>query len=141
MEIKPWQVTYRAGETGCVMTRIVCAATFDNAERKARDGVPKSKYDDDWELEKIEQYKEPNADYIVKKRTLLEMIPEEPTGVREIWHDWNEILTKNEDAAEKIADLLEAMGFEEVNTGYYDPDEDERNDEVDDHTGYYYVSF
>ena len=139
MEIKPWLITYRTEETSCVGTCIVCAATFENAERKARDSVPKSQ--DDWELEKIERYRGPDADYIVKKRTLLEMIPEEPTGIREIWHDWNEILTKNEDTAEKIADLLEAMGFEEVNTGYYDSDEDERNDEVDELTGYYYVSF
>lgn len=40
---------------------------------------------------------------------------------------------------EGIADLLETMGFD-VNTGYYDPVEDERNHEVDRNTGYYYVT-
>ena len=32
------------------------------------------------------------------------------------------------------------MGFNEVNTGYYDPTQDERNNEVDKFTGWYYVN-
>ena len=32
------------------------------------------------------------------------------------------------------------MGFGEVNTGYYDPEEDKRNNEVDKFTGWYYVT-
>ena len=139
MEIKPWLVTYRSEETSCVGTCIVCSATFDNAERKARDGVPKTK--DDWEIEKIERYREPNADYIVKKRLLLEMIPEEPTGFKEVWQDGNEILSKSEEVVERMADMLEVMGFDEVSTGYYDPADDAASGEVDDHTGYYYVLF
>lgn len=32
------------------------------------------------------------------------------------------------------------MGFGEVNTGYYDPEEDKRNNEIDKFTGWYYVN-
>lgn len=52
----------------------------------------------------------------------------------------DEILTDTEEQADKIADLLEALGFDYANTGYYDPEEDERNNEVDDRTGKWYVS-
>lgn len=52
----------------------------------------------------------------------------------------DEILTETEEQADRIADLLEALGFDYANTGYYDPEEDERNNEVDDRTGKWYVS-
>jgi hypothetical protein len=47
---------------------------------------------------------------------------------------------QDETAADVIADLLEAMGYDEVNTGYYDPVEDEAAGEVDRLTGWYYVT-
>lgn len=53
----------------------------------------------------------------------------------------NEILCDSEARAEAIGDFLEALGFNYVRTGYYDPVEDERNGEVDDYTGWYYVDF
>lgn len=56
------------------------------------------------------------------------------------WTDGEEILCKTEKQAEVIADLLEDMGFGLVCTGYYDPKEDEKNNAVDNHTGYWYVS-
>lgn len=59
------------------------------------------------------------------------------TGV-EIWADDSEILIDKEDAAEAIADFLTALGLD-VHTGYYDPEEDERSGETDDHTGYWYI--
>lgn len=57
----------------------------------------------------------------------------------------DEILVKTESAADAIADMLEALykaQGEEVliNTGYYDPVEDERNGEVDKYTGWWYVT-
>lgn len=55
------------------------------------------------------------------------------------WTDGDEILCKTEEAAEHLADFLEDIGFADVHTGYYDPKEDARNNQVDDHTGYYYV--
>lgn len=56
------------------------------------------------------------------------------------WTDGEEILCKTEEQAEVLADFLEDVGFDYVQTGYYDPKEDERNNEVNDHTGYWYVS-
>ncbi len=52
-----------------------------------------------------------------------------------------EILCKTETQAEGIADFLEDLGFEDIRTGYYDPEEDKRNGEVDEYTGLYYVNW
>ena len=56
------------------------------------------------------------------------------------WTDGNEILCKTEAAAEHLADFFEDIGFTDVQTGYYDPEEDLRDLTVDEHTGFYYVS-
>lgn len=56
------------------------------------------------------------------------------------WTDGAEILCKTEGAADHLANFLEDIGFDYVNTGYYDPEEDEASGETDDHTGYWYVS-
>lgn len=56
------------------------------------------------------------------------------------WTDGEEILCKSENAAEHLANFLEDIGFDMVHTGYYDPEEDQKNNEVNDHTGWYYVS-
>ena len=62
----------------------------------------------------------------------------------EVWSDGSEILCRTESAANAIADLLwqlyKAQGEDvTVVTGHYDPDEDERNDEQDRYTGWWYV--
>ena len=62
----------------------------------------------------------------------------------EVWSDGTEILCRTESAAEAIADLLwqlyNSQGDEvTVTTGYYDPEEDERNGERDRYTGWWYV--
>ena len=56
------------------------------------------------------------------------------------WTDGEEILCKTEDQAETIANFLEDLGFDSLNTGYYDPIEDEREGCVDDYTGYWYIN-
>lgn len=53
----------------------------------------------------------------------------------------NELLCKTKTQAEGIADLFEDLGFQDVRTGYYDPKEDEKNNEVDKYTGWYYVDW
>lgn len=63
----------------------------------------------------------------------------------EIWSTADEILVKTESAANAIADMMESLyriqGDEVlVNTGYYDPDEDKRNNEVDRYTGWWYIN-
>lgn len=56
------------------------------------------------------------------------------------WSDGYEILCKTEAQAETLANFLEDMGFDYVTTGYYDPEEDERNNDVDRYTGWWYVN-
>lgn len=66
-----------------------------------------------------------------------------PNKPDKIWYpqDGEEILCEDEQVADGIADLFDALyGEPTVNTGYYDPEEDKRNGEVNDRTGYYYVT-
>ena len=70
---------------------------------------------------------------------IAHVLPDEPAR---IWSkDPDEILCENEQIAETLADLFDAMyGEPTVNTGYYDPAEDEQSGEADERTGYWYVS-
>ena len=52
----------------------------------------------------------------------------------------DEILTLKSETAERIADLLESLGFDYVLTGHYDPEEDARGGINDKYTGKWYVS-
>ena len=55
--------------------------------------------------------------------------------------DRTEILTTEESEAEALANFFDQLyGEGTVNTGYYNPEEDKRNDEVDAYTGLYYVT-
>ena len=55
--------------------------------------------------------------------------------------DGTEILSSDQIEVEAIANLFDQLyGIGTCNTGYYDPEEDKRNDEVDAYTGLYYVS-
>lgn len=85
--------------------------------------------------------------YLMKKidcfGTIVERLREEPSG--HIWSNGSEILCKTEDVADALADMIECMykahGEEIlVNTGYYDPIEDERSGETDRYTGWWYVN-
>lgn len=63
----------------------------------------------------------------------------------DIWSAGGEILCRTEGAADALADMFEslyrAQGEEIlVNTGYYDPEEDKRNNEEDRYTGWWYVN-
>ena len=71
--------------------------------------------------------------------SICKLLPHSPDY--RIWSDGTEILCETEQLAESIADLFDALyAYPTVNTGYYDPEEDERNDEVTDSTGFYYVT-
>lgn len=65
---------------------------------------------------------------------------------KDIWTDGDkEILVKTESSANTIASLIEwlyKMQNKEIliNTGYYDPEEDKRNNEEDEYTGWWYVN-
>lgn len=63
----------------------------------------------------------------------------------DIWSAGGEILCKTESAADVLASMFECLYSSQgedilVNTGYYDPAEDERNNEVDRYTGWWYVN-
>lgn len=60
-----------------------------------------------------------------------------PFGVM-VWTDGSEILVNTEDRADAIAGFLDALGFDS-HTGYYDPEQDERDHATDDHTGWWYI--
>lgn len=75
--------------------------------------------------------------------TICEALPDYSEG--KIWSDGSEILVKTESAADTVADLIESLyrlqGEEVlVNTGYYDPEEDKRNNEEDRYTGWWYIN-
>ncbi len=62
-----------------------------------------------------------------------------------VWSDSGEILCKSESAADALADMFECLykaQDEEVliNTGFYDPEDDARNGELDRYTGWWYVN-
>lgn len=74
---------------------------------------------------------------------IVNALPDYSDGI--IWTDEDEILVKTESAANTIADLIEALYRAQgekvlVNTGYYDPEEDKRNNEEDRYTGWWYVN-
>ena len=74
---------------------------------------------------------------------IIERLPDYAEG--NIWTNGDDILCKTESAADALADMFEylyKMQDEEilVNTGYYDPEEDKRNNEVDRNTGWWYVN-
>ena len=72
---------------------------------------------------------------------LVTLLPSEPGS--KIWYppEDDEILCETEQIANGIADLFDTLyGEPTVNTGFYDPEEDKRNGEVNDRTGYYYVT-
>lgn len=63
----------------------------------------------------------------------------------DIWSTGDEILCKTKSAADAIADMFETLYKSQgemvvVNTGYYDPEEDTRNGEIDRFTGWWYVN-
>ena len=57
-----------------------------------------------------------------------------------IWSTEEEIVCCNEAIANAIADFIEALGCGDAVTGYYSPEDDNRNGEVDSLTGYWYVT-
>lgn len=63
----------------------------------------------------------------------------------DIWSSGDELLCRTESAANTLADMLEQLYKSQdqniiINTGYYDPEEDKRNQEEDRHTGWWYVN-
>ena len=67
-------------------------------------------------------------------------IPTKPeNSIKGYWTDGDIIYCDTEEKAETIANFLEVVFGWTFHTGYYDPEEDNRNREVDERTGWYYV--
>lgn len=69
---------------------------------------------------------------------ILELLPKDATS--SIWTNGEDILCKTAESAETIADFLENLGvLTDSCTGYFDPVEDQYNNETDECSGWYYV--
>lgn len=65
-------------------------------------------------------------------------------GTTDMWFDGERILSPNKSDINWLMTFFEELVDETkidflTVTGYYDPEEDKRNNEVDDHTGMYYL--
>lgn len=81
---------------------------------------------------------------------IMDMLPSTPRSYDVsddpgFWSDGTEILCPSEAEADMVAEFLRDVLSEysaiDVHTGYYDPDEDAKSGEQDDHTGFYYIDF
>ena len=73
---------------------------------------------------------------------IIKALPDLPEDGRHFWQNGDEILCDSSERAEAVADLIgQVIGDTPLDTctGYYDPEEDERNNEVDACTGFFYV--
>ena len=66
----------------------------------------------------------------------------DPNSDLRFWTNGEDILCETEEDCETVADFIRCLFKDiDVHTGYYDPEEDRRNGEVDCCTGYYYIDF
>ena len=68
-----------------------------------------------------------------------QILPETPTEGWAFWTDGTEILTKSEVHASLLAHVIDS--FADGHYAYYDPQEDARENAIDEHTGYWYVDW
>ena len=67
------------------------------------------------------------------------LLPREPSEDWAFWTDGSMFLTKSEELANRLADIVDKLAL--CHTGFYDPKEDEESGTENDHTGYWYVDF
>lgn len=72
---------------------------------------------------------------------MMDVADADGNGIKGFWHNGDEFLFEREEDCESVANFLRALNFPDVHTDYYDPEEDERNNEVDELTGWYYCDF
>lgn len=72
---------------------------------------------------------------------IAERFPKSPEEAKDgIWYDGDQFLCRTEAQADGVADWMDIIAGVETATGYYDPEEDERNGETNRYTGWYYAS-
>ena len=72
-------------------------------------------------------------------KVILSKLQRTPTTNGRLWTDGEMILSTNESYINHIADLMEEIRIDVV-TGYYDPETDAVNGEINEYTGFYYVT-
>lgn len=100
---------------------------FEYEAYKINAGPNMARYD--WKIEEINPWE-----------VYTSSLPKEPDENNNVWFDGYEILTTSEEMQEHVYSVLRLVCQETIVTGFYDPDEDERNGEVDGYTGLYYVT-
>lgn len=87
-------------------------------------------------LQALEEFMEDGSIY----DRIVKLLPQsKEAGIKYFACDY-EIITPDQQTADVIADFLEAIGVNAPTTGFYDPEEDRKNNEVNILTGYGYVS-
>ena len=72
--------------------------------------------------------------------TIVEAISNAEVDSPNFWTDGEKILSKDNAALNGIADMIDQLAdYGICCTGYYDPEEDKRNDCIDEYTGYYWL--
>lgn len=67
------------------------------------------------------------------------ILPTVPTKGWAFWTDCYSIYTTSEALANRLADIIDT--FADAHTGYYDPEEDAKSNEIRPDTGYWYVDW
>ena len=91
-----------------------------------------------------EEYEDSNRLYSVFETIGAMLNASKKNGTTDMWFDGERILSPNKSDINWLMTFFEELVDETkvdflTVTGYYDPEEDKRNNEVDDHTGMYYL--
>ena len=70
---------------------------------------------------------------------MCDALPKQPDPMVPFWTTGGIILASTEEKANELADFFDENFGAVTVTGYYDPDEDEKNNMVDMCTGYWYI--
>ena len=77
-------------------------------------------------------------------RSICKALPSSPNFINEsFWSDGENILCPTEADCSLLAKFIEEICYDKnqsIITGYFDPDEDVRNNEQDDYTGFWYIT-
>lgn len=70
---------------------------------------------------------------------MCDALPKRPSADEPFWSTGSIILARTVEKANELADFLDETFGAVAVTGFYDPEEDERNNAVDMCTGYWYI--
>ena len=71
---------------------------------------------------------------------LLQTLPDKPADPsNQVWTDREQILCRTKDQASFLAELMKTTDQEEYIVNYYNPEEDKKNHDTNNFTGWYYI--